>query len=134
MESTQKQFRKRNAILACLRESKAHPSAEALFQTLQHTNSDISLATVYRNLALFRQQGLVVSLGTVNGIERFDGRVDPHIHFSCSCCGCVEDVDSLSSLDSTSFSAQEQLGCRVDGIQLMLTGVCKNCLKKENLN
>ena len=53
MESA-KQFRKRNAILACLRASKAHPSAETLYQILQKEQPDISLATVYRNLALFK--------------------------------------------------------------------------------
>lgn len=131
MESAEKQFRKRNAILACLRGSKAHPSAETLFQMLQQIHSDISLATVYRNLALFRQQGLIVSLGTIDGIERFDGRLDPHIHFACTCCGKVEDVDETDCLSATSLFAENQLGCRVNNAQIMLSGLCKSCLKNN---
>ena len=59
---TSKTFRKRNAILHCLRSTTSHPSAEALYQLLQKEHPDISLATVYRNLALFKSQGLAVSV------------------------------------------------------------------------
>ena len=46
MELSTKQFRKRNAILECLKNTHAHPSAETLFQMLQEEHPDISLATV----------------------------------------------------------------------------------------
>ena len=45
MENNGKQFRKRNAILACLRQSVEHPSAEMLYQMLQKEHSDISRFT-----------------------------------------------------------------------------------------
>ena len=63
METT-KQFRKRNAILACLRGTTCHPSAEKLYQMLRQEHPDISLATVYRNLALFKSQGIIASMAT----------------------------------------------------------------------
>ena len=87
MEQTGKQFRKRTAILTCLRQSKAHPSAEDIYHSLQQEHSDISLASVYRNIKLFKDEGLIISLGTVNGVERLDGCVEPHVHFACSSCG-----------------------------------------------
>ena len=70
MERSGKQFRKRNAILSCLQHSKSHTSAEALYKALRQEYPDISLATVYRNLALFRDQGIIQSLGTIGGVER----------------------------------------------------------------
>ena len=72
MEGTTKQFKKRSAILACLQQTHAHPSAEMVHDMLRASHPDISLATVYRNLTRFKQQGLIQSLGTVNGVERFD--------------------------------------------------------------
>lgn len=133
MDNTGKQFRKRNAILACLRQSKAHPSAEALYQSLRQEYDDISLATVYRNLALFKEQGLIVSLGTVDGIERFDGRLDPHIHFGCTRCHRVSDIENADLLDRIPTAAADSLGCRVDTVQLMLSGVCKDCLNNQSV-
>ena len=94
METT-KQFRKRNAILACLRGTTCHPSAEKLYQMLQQEHPDISLATVYRNLALFKSQGIIASVATVGGVERFDGNIEPHVHFICSGCGAVLDVEDF---------------------------------------
>ena len=128
MENTGKQFRKRNAILACLRQSEAHPSPEEIYHSLQKEHSDISLASVYRNLKLFKDEGLIVSLGTVNGVERLDGRVEPHVHFMCTCCGAVMDVPQVEIREDVSFAAAQSLGCRVEGTRLVLTGICKNCL------
>ena len=128
MENSAKQFRKRNAILACLRQSEAHPSAEELYHSLQKEHSDISLASVYRNLKLFKDEGLIVSLGSVNGVERLDGRVDPHAHFMCTACGAVMDVPDVEVPHSVSHASAQSLGCRVDGTRLVLTGICKNCM------
>lgn len=134
MENTGKQFRKRNAILACLRQSEAHPSAEELYHSLQKEHSDISLASVYRNLKLFKEEGLIVSLGSVNGVERLDGRLDPHAHFLCNCCGAVMDIPQVEVSQSVSHAAAQSLGCRVDDTRLVLTGICKNCLEKNEIS
>ena len=87
METRTKHFRKRDAILTCLRSTDTHPSAEWIYENVRQEIPDISLATVYRNLSLFKEQGMISSLGTVKGIERFDGNVEPHVHFICSECG-----------------------------------------------
>lgn len=123
---TSKTFRKRNAILHCLRSTTTHPSAEALYQLLHEEQPDISLATVYRNLALFKSQGLAVSVGTVNGIERFDGNTQPHVHFICTGCGRVDDLFQVEQPDLTDY--EKDLGCRIDSTQLTLTGLCRECL------
>lgn len=127
MENTGKQFRKRNAILTCLRSSVEHPSAEDIYESLQREHSDISRASVYRNLALFKEQGMITSLGTVNGIERFDGRTDSHAHFVCTVCGRVEDVCSAVPAEIAA-EAEQSLSCRVNCVQLMLCGICRKCI------
>ena len=131
MELSTKQFRKRNAILECLRNTHAHPSAEALFQMLQKEHPDISLATVYRNLTLFKQQGLIQSLGTVNGIERFDGNTQPHVHFICGSCESVLDLPELDPPESLRSAAAKATGGEVTGCQLIFTGTCQDCLSQK---
>lgn len=131
MEPSTKQFRKRNAILGCLKNTRAHPSAETLFQMLQEEHPDISLATVYRNLTLFKNQGMIQSLGTVNGIERFDGNTAPHVHFICGSCGSVLDLPELDPPESLCSEAAKATGGQVSGCQLIFTGTCQNCLNQE---
>jgi len=131
MEATHKQFRKRNAILSCLRQTDTHPSAEMVHQMLQSEHPDISLATIYRNLSLFKNQGIIQSLGTVNGIERFDANTDPHVHFICTSCSAVLDLTQMNVPETLQRSAEACSGCRVDGCRLTFSGTCRDCLAKR---
>ena len=131
MEQKCKQIRKRNAILCCLRSSHAHPSAEALHEMLQPEHPDISLATVYRNLALFKQQGIIQSLGTVGGIERFDGNVEPHVHFICNSCHAIIDLPQSAVPDQLRSTVETATGGIVGECQLSFSGTCKSCMENE---
>ena len=128
MEPATKQFRKRNAILECLKSTDQHPSAETVHEMLQAEHPDISLATVYRNLALFKKQGMIQSIGTVNGIERFDANTNPHVHFVCTGCDAVLDFPQVEVPTSLGHEAEKNTGCHIDGCQLTFTGLCQNCV------
>ena len=129
MESV-RQFRKRNTILSSLQQSKAHPSAEALYHSLRQEHPDISLATVYRNLALFKSQGLIRSLVTVSGVERFDGDLSPHAHFVCRGCSAVLDLPEAQLPDLC--QAADGIGCHVEQTQLVLYGLCPDCVSASS--
>ena len=125
-----KQFRKRNAILACLQGTTSHPSAEMVYEMLQKEHPDISLATVYRNLARFKSQGLVCSVATVRGVERFDAMTHPHVHFICSSCDAVIDLPQMEIPESLSAEAEASSGCRVQNCRLTFAGLCGKCASK----
>ena len=132
MERATKNFRKRNAILSCLRQTNVHPSAEWVYAQLKSEYPDISLGTVYRNLALFKDQGQITSLGTVNGVERFDGNTDPHVHFVCRGCGAVLDLAEISVPQELNNAAARCSGGTVDTCQLSFTGTRMDCRKKTS--
>ena len=129
---TGKNFRKRNAILEAVKSTTTHPSADMVYADLQKTHPDISLATVYRNLALFKSQGLIASLGTVAGVERFDGNTEPHVHFVCNGCTAVLDLPELEVPQSLCSEAGRQTRGRVDQCQLMFTGLCSRCCGSQS--
>ena len=127
MERTSKHFRKRDAILNCVRQTTVHPSADWVFAQLKPQIPDLPLGTVYRNLALFKEQGLITSLGTVNGVERFDGNTAPHVHFICAGCGRVDDLHSLPIPEELKNTAAQSCGGNITGCQLTFTGICADC-------
>ena len=131
MESRSKHFRKRDAILAYLRETDEHPSAEAVYAGLKTVMPDVSLGTVYRNLALFKEQGLIQSLGSVRGVERFDGNINPHVHFICTCCGAVKDLHEMHIPRELNSQAAVLSHAKIQACQLSFTGVCQECAEKE---
>ena len=135
MEGTRKHFKKRDAILECLMSTTAHPSADMVHEMLQNEHPDISLATVYRNLALFKKQGRIISVGTVNGTERFDANTAPHVHFVCNGCDAVLDLHELEIPGWFNKEAERVGNCRVTGCQVTFTGlctVCQNTLANQN--
>ncbi len=132
MEATSKNFRKRNAILSYLQRVTNHPSAETIYSDLKSEIPDLSMGTVYRNLSLFKQQGLAVSVATVNGVERFDGNTAPHVHFICSDCDAVIDLLQLHAPESLSARAAACVGGKVDSCQLCFTGTCRDCCDKKS--
>lgn len=127
MEQRAKHFKKRDAILNCVKCTKVHPSADWVFAQLKPDISNLSLGTVYRNLSLFKEQGLIISLGTVKGIERFDGNVEPHVHFMCNQCGKILDLDSVEVPESLANTIASENGLVVNNCTLTFTGLCSEC-------
>ena len=129
MEASTKNFRKRNAILHYLQSVTDHPSAETVFTKLKQEIPDLSMGTVYRNLNLFKSQGLAVSVATIKGVERFDGNTDPHVHFICSQCDAVIDLMEMRIPKSLHKAAENCCGGEVGDCHLSFTGICRDCLE-----
>ena len=119
-----RQSRKRDAILAAVRETKTHPSAAWVYARLKPEFPELSLGTVYRNLAAFRDEGRIRCVATPDGEERFDGDTRDHPHFLCESCGAVTDVE-------TPEIAPETLppGYVVRERQILYRGLCPECAK-----
>ena len=130
MEQRQKHFRKREAILACLRSTTLHPGADWVYTQLKPDFPDLSLGTVYRNLTFFKEQGQIISVGTVNGVERFDGNTHPHVHFICTGCDAVIDLPEIAVPQELTESAAMSTGGQVNSCSLTFTGLCSNCKNK----
>ncbi|MDR2359713.1 MAG: transcriptional repressor [Oscillospiraceae bacterium] len=114
---------KRDAILEALRSNKSHPSAETLYESLRTTIPNLSLGTVYRNLAKFKDDGIIVSVSTVNGQERYDADISQHDHFICDRCGMVIDVPERSGCERDAPS-----GFTITRVETIYRGICSDCV------
>ena len=128
MDTVKKHFKKRNAILSYLRSTDTHPSAEMVFNQLKPEYPDLSLGTVYRNLSMFKQKGDIISLGAVNGVERFDGNTCPHVHFVCTGCEAVIDLPQIKVPEELNQKVTTQTGGHIDVCQLTFMGQCQSCI------
>lgn len=124
MNVVRKYSRKREAIMQLLRNTKTHPNAEWIYTKLKPEFPDLSLGTVYRNLSMFREEGTVCCVASVNGQERFDADTSSHAHFICNCCGKVEDIEHAPKLQIPPVRG------KVEAYQLNYYGVCEECGKK----
>ena len=130
METSEKKrnySRKREAILQAVCSTTCHPTAEWVYQTLKPDYPDLSLGTVYRNLAQFKEDGVIASIGIVRGQERFDGNTRPHTHFVCSRCGDVVDIPGNFLEAAQIDEAAKKYRLSVESCDLMLRGLCGKC-------
>lgn len=121
-----KRSRQRDRILQVLRGTKSHPTASWVYDALKPEFPDLSLGTVYRNLAILRDQGKVRALQSGSTFDRFDADVSDHCHFVCDACGKVEDVD-LPLDPGLDERAAAVLGRPVSGHRLDFRGLCAAC-------
>ena len=121
-----KYSRQRELVLAEVKSSREHPTADMVYAALKADNPSLSLGTVYRTLNLLAQMGQIHKIGMPGGSDRFDGRTDEHYHMLCQKCGRVYDVqlDTLSELDG---QIQSQTGFLVHSHDLIVRGVCRAC-------
>ena len=123
-----KHSKKRDAILECVRSTDTHPTADWVYAQLKPQIPDLSLGTVYRNLAMFKQEGIIGSMGVVDGMERFERNTFPHAHFICHGCSAVIDVEGV---DPPEYLGK-QIGCgNVQECILTFTGLCNECAEKR---
>ena len=129
METVRRASKKRQAIYDALCATKKHPSAEQLYFELKNRIPDLSLGTVYRNLGVLMQDGLVISVGNVGGQERYDANVTPHAHFICTCCGKVDDAEALPLPDYGEY--EKRTGWKLISHSLSFTGLCGDCIERS---
>lgn len=82
----------RRVVLEELERSGSHPSADELYERVRERLPRISLATVYRNLELLAEKGLIRRLELGGTQMRFDAKTAAHYHLRCVGCGRVEDA------------------------------------------
>ena len=122
-----KHSRQREAILSKICSTTCHPTADWIYQEVKKDFPNISLGTVYRNLVLFREEGNIVSVGNVNGQERFDGNTLPHGHFVCNKCTAVIDVDLPDDKQEMIDNPININGNKVERIDFVAYGTCCAC-------
>lgn len=117
----------RMAVAKVLARSEGHPDVERIHAQLKDAFPTMSLATVYRNVMLFKSLGEVLELGFPDGGNRYDGnRPYPHPHVVCVQCKAIIDPDLDSLKDMTSEIAAET-GFKILTHRLDFFGVCPQC-------
>lgn len=123
--------RQRESILRHIKCHPVHPTADQVYTALKKENPSLSLGTVYRNLNLLSEAGMLRKIRIADGSDRFDGRTDPHFHMICERCGRVFDVE-MPELGEIISEIKRRDGHEITGITLNLRGVCAECQNSDN--
>lgn len=121
------------AVLAVLRASTSHPTAQEVYDEVRHTRPRIGLATVYRILHQLLQQGVIKMWGYGSESARYDARMHRHDHACCTECGALLDV--LMEIDlsrETLEQAARATGIEMGSHEVRIYGRCQSCQARSH--
>ena len=122
----------REALVAVL----ARSDRPLTIPEIAERDSGLAVSSVYRNLTMLEQVGVVHRVVTASGdFAHYELTEDltehHHHHLICSSCGSVEDFEATTQLEDSVHDAARRIarrsGFRIDRHLIDLIGLCPNC-------
>jgi Fur family peroxide stress response transcriptional regulator len=117
----------RLAVLNVLAASDGHPSVERIYDMVRVQFPTTSIATIYKTVALLKQENEVLEISFPDGSNRYDGNKPyPHPHLICTRCKKIIDPD-LSSLEDLAKEVTRETGFQIATHRVDFFGLCREC-------
>ncbi len=121
----------RRLLLSVMQEAGRHLDAKELYRRASERDASISLATVYRNLGLFKEQGIIDErhLGQMCCYYEMK-HTKEHQHLVCRGCGQIIEFES-SLISKLVAEVQRVSNFSVTKVELYLEGCCHKCKEEK---
>ncbi len=105
-----------------------HATSDDLINYINNNYSNISLATIYRNLTILLDEKQIKKV-KIGDIDVYETVKEKHYHFKCRVCGNIidipitlvpDDINNIRTIDKN-----DVLDC-----DIVFQGVCHKCIKK----
>lgn len=117
----------RGLLLQVMRASHGHLDAGEIYRRARARDPRISLSTVYRNLNLLKDLGVITELHLDEEHHHYELREEAeHYHLICSNCDRVVEFDS-SSMGALIEQIGAEHGFLIDHVHIDLVGLCQEC-------
>ena len=116
----------RQVLYEVMQTMPGHPSPEEVYARVKVSIPAISLATVYKNIHLFVERGVLKEVSMHHGSLRVELNGHMHHHMVCSRCKAITDIEEK---DLGMLPALEALpgGFKVARYAIDVIGICAAC-------
>lgn len=123
--------KQRDLILEIIQKTDIHPTADWIYDQARKVIPNISLGTVYRNLKLLKEEGLIQEV-IVQGSSsaRYDANLVPHYHFICLKCNTIYDI-AIQEENTVTEIFQKEKKFKIEFIKIDILGICDKCLPQN---
>lgn len=122
--------KQREEIIEVIKKSHAHMTAEDIYMIVKAKDPAVSRSTVYRNLGLLVDNGIVQKISMLVGADRYDYKRDVHNHAICVKCGNVFDFNYDFKFDELKKIVKEKTGIEISTESISVEGICDKCKEK----
>jgi Fur family ferric uptake transcriptional regulator len=121
----------RRLVLEIIAQRKGHLDAGEIHRWARKKDPRISLSTVYRNLNLLKELGLISELHLDQEHHHYEVKEQTeHYHLICSRCGKIVEFDNPLVGKLTAQVGKEK-GFSVERVHMDLVGLCDECRARE---
>jgi len=108
-------------------EHQGHMSIDDIYEEVIKTHTSLSLATVYKNIILMVENGVLIEVPITGKKSKYELVKDDHIHLVCTECGEVSDKPHNKNADALFASMSKNENFSLSKQQINLYGVCSHC-------
>ena len=119
----------RQVIYEAVVAAPGHYSPEQVYAEVRRRTPSISLATVYKNLRLFVEHGLLREVSPHASTLLVEGNLEPHHHLVCTRCKTVQDIEG-DFVDFKRLARQAPGGFDLTQPLVEVFGICRHCSAK----
>ena len=130
MKTKYKRSKQRERIYAVLKSTGVHPTASWIYDHLKGEFPDLSMGTVYRNLNILVEQGLIRKIDFGSTFDRYDANTGPHYHFVCERCGSITDLP-MPIDNALNERVERNTGFKARRHRIEFYGLCETCSAEE---
>ncbi len=127
MGKKHKRSKQRDSILELVRSTVTHPTASWIYDQLKKEISSLSLGTVYRNLNILTEQGVIRKFDFGSTFDRYDADISPHYHFCCERCGSFVDLETPVD-EGLNKEIEKTTDFKISSHRIEFYGLCDKCL------
>jgi len=124
-----KRSKQREQILQLLQNTGKHPAADWIYNHLRDDFPNLSMGTVYRNLNILIEQGLIKKIDFGSTFDRFEANISDHYHFVCESCGAIIDLDHPVD-KSLNNQIEIETSYKVSHHKIEYFGICDKCYER----
>ena len=122
----------RRLLMELIKEAEGHLDAKELFHRARVKDESICPATVYRNLNLFKELGLIEERRLNKARCYYEIKKSPdHQHLLCQGCGKVVEFEN-PYFDKLVELVKQEHGFKINRAELYLEGYCPDCEGKKS--
>ena len=120
-----RETKQRRVVYETIKATYSHPTADWIFDKVRNKLPKVSLGTVYRNLGVLKDEGLVHEIYGNDRRAHYDADTSPHGHFICEACDQIIGVRGIHKIDWRPL--KDLVGCEVTEQKVVFSGRCASC-------
>ena len=120
----------REIIFRAVVAAPGHYSPEQIYAVVKRRIPSVSLATIYKNLRVFVESGLLREVTPHAPSLRVDGNLESHHHLVCTRCKAVQDIAG-DFVDFKRLARQAPGGFDLTEPLIEVFGLCRRCSSRN---